>query len=100
MSLDYLVLENQKKGKIDIGHGVTLIPMVYEGQVVGLIEEHDDNAGARCSGYVRLRIPLNDTTTRPSWAVESEEPLTLSPSVLCTTCGHHGFIREGKWVPA
>mgnify|MGYP001586948463 CR=1 FL=1 len=27
------------------------------------------------------------------------EFVTLSPSVLCG-CGDHGFVREGKWVPA
>lgn len=35
----------------------------------------------------------------PTWAVESWEPLTLSPSLLCS-CGDHGFIRDGKWVRA
>ena len=35
-----------------------------------------------------------------SWHVEQEEPLTLSPSLLCPVCGDHGFIRSGRWVPA
>lgn len=83
----------------DIGHGVTITFTVYEGVTVGLVEEHNSPTG-RCSGYVRFRIPKNDTTTRPSWSIDSEDPLTLSPSVLCTTCGHHGFIRDGRWVPA
>jgi hypothetical protein len=34
------------------------------------------------------------------WQVESWEPLTLSPSILCRETGDHGFIREGKWVQA
>lgn len=34
------------------------------------------------------------------WQVNQWEPLTLSPSLLCRTCGDHGFIRDGKWVPA
>ncbi len=34
------------------------------------------------------------------WTVESAEPLTLSPSLLCGLCGDHGFIREKRWVPA
>lgn len=34
------------------------------------------------------------------WTVESWEPLTLSPSILRTECGCHGYIREGRWVPA
>ena len=33
------------------------------------------------------------------WQVESWEPLTVSPSILCS-CGDHGFIRGGKWVKA
>lgn len=40
----------------------------------------------------------------PRWQIESWEPLTLSPSILCTVskggCGRHGFIREGRWVDA
>jgi len=35
----------------------------------------------------------------PRWQVHSWEPLTISPSLLCS-CGDHGFIREGKWVKA
>lgn len=35
-----------------------------------------------------------------SWNLISENPLTLSPSLLCRACGHHGFIQNGKWVPA
>lgn len=94
MSLEYL------QAPIDIGQGVTIVGVLYKGQVVGINEEHNDQSGARCSGYVRFRIPTNDTTNRPSWVIEAEEPLTLSPSILCTTCGHHGWIRDGKWVSA
>ena len=35
----------------------------------------------------------------PHWTVDSWEPLTLSPSLLCH-CGDHGYIRNGQWVPA
>lgn len=34
------------------------------------------------------------------WQVQSWQPLTISPSLLCRLCGDHGFIREGKWVRA
>jgi hypothetical protein len=37
---------------------------------------------------------------RPKWTVESWDPLTISPSVLCLRCGHHGWIQGGRWVPA
>lgn len=32
--------------------------------------------------------------------IEQEEPLTISPSILCPRCNLHGFIREGRWVSA
>jgi len=38
--------------------------------------------------------------SRHMWQVESWEPLTISPSVLCTRCGDHGFIKGGKWIKA
>ena len=34
------------------------------------------------------------------WTVTQNEPLTISPSILCGNCGVHGWIREGKWVKA
>jgi len=37
---------------------------------------------------------------RAIWQVESWEPLTLAPSLLCRVCGSHGFIRGGRWLPA
>lgn len=32
------------------------------------------------------------------WRMEQENPLTISPSLLCMTCGSHIFIRNGKAV--
>jgi hypothetical protein len=64
---------------------------------------HAKPDGSECNGFVTFasdvqrRIEPNCANT---WTVESWEPLTLSPSVLCTMCGHHGFVREGRWVPA
>ena len=29
--------------------------------------------------------------------IEQEEPLTIAPSILCTDCGTHGFVRNGIW---
>lgn len=42
-------------------------------------------------------IPVGDTGHR--WRLESLDPLTLSPSLLCRICGTHGFIRSGRWEP-
>lgn len=34
------------------------------------------------------------------WDLVSMDPLHLEPSLLCTVCNDHGFIRDGKWVAA
>lgn len=41
-----------------------------------------------------------DPDPRPRWEVVSWEPLTLNPSILCLSCQLHGWIRDGRWVPA
>jgi hypothetical protein len=51
----------------------------------------------QCGGAVLFDVSANVDTTRPRWQVESWDPLTLSPSLLCH-CGDHGFIVEGRWV--
>lgn len=30
--------------------------------------------------------------------IERADPLTISPSILCSDCGTHGFVRDGRWV--
>jgi hypothetical protein len=52
-----------------------------------------------CVGGFQWRRP-NATASGAIWTLESLEPLTIAPSLLCMTCGAHGFIRDGKWVPA
>lgn len=32
--------------------------------------------------------------------VLSEDPLTITPSILCPDCGLHGFVTEGLWRTA
>jgi hypothetical protein len=55
-----------------------------------------------CAGHVTFDFPgcehLADDAHR--WTVVSLEPLTITPSVLCRTCGDHGFITDGRWIPA
>lgn len=36
----------------------------------------------------------------PTWELISENPLTVTPSIHDPTTGFHGFITEGRWVPA
>jgi hypothetical protein len=66
---------------------------------------HPIVADAQSSGYCEGAITFDGDVQRqvdprsPKWTVESWEPLTLSPSLLCA-CGDHGFIRDGRWVRA
>ncbi len=56
--------------------------------------------GGYCEGAITFDTPAARAHfSGPYWTVESWEPLTLSPSLLCR-CGDHGFIRAGRWVPA
>lgn len=60
-----------------------------------------DGAPGPCmSGAVLDTAPAPFVNRYPTWHVESWTPLTLSPSLLCRMCGDHGFIRDGRWVPA
>ena len=57
-----------------------------------------------CCGGIVFDSPtarIIERPGRPLWTVESWDPLTLSPSLLCSApCGDHGFVRDGKWVRA
>lgn len=71
-----------------------------EPRAVGIID-HLNPSGEPCSGGVTFDTPTM-RQVRPEtalWQVESWDPLTISPSVLCS-CGDHGFIRNGRWESA
>jgi len=56
--------------------------------------------GPFCEGAITFDTPTaREVFKGPFWQVESWDPLTLSPSILCS-CGDHGYIRESRWVPA
>lgn len=40
-----------------------------------------------------------DLTSGERHRLETADPLTIVGSLICRTCGAHGFIREGRWVP-
>src|SRR6185437_3504546 len=60
-----------------------------------------DKPGGWCCGSFHFEQPRHQFTPGPveTWQLISRDPLTLSPSFLCH-CGHHGWLRDGKWVPA
>ena len=100
---------------LDLGHGHTLrfthwaperdLNPQYDGipdiDPVGAIIDHPKADGTTCSGSVLFDSPAVAQLFKgsPRWTVECLQPLTLSPSVACS-CGDHGFVKDGKWVPA
>ncbi len=77
--------------------GVQVELLFQDGEPAALIERHQTPDGLDCDSVFRIRPTGED---REVWTVEQDSPLTLSPSIACTACGHHGWIREGRWVLA
>jgi hypothetical protein len=73
-----------------------------QGNWVAIHEWHPGPNG-ECVGFVAFDTPEAREVTAPQapkWTVESRDPLTLSPSLLCRRCGNHGWIRGGRWKHA
>jgi hypothetical protein len=71
---------------------------------IGIIQYHRKPNGW-CGGYVYFDQTPNANhpsvvNTEGVWVVNSLEPLDLSPSLLCPTCGDHGYITAGRWEAA
>lgn len=94
---------NLPEGAVDLGHD-TYWSKVFRGdEWVGIHEWHtcrDGEFGAGFIAFTGRTRPEWWSPSSPTWEVDREDPLTLSPSLACQTCGHHGFIRDGRWVPA
>jgi hypothetical protein len=99
---------------VDLGHGHSLryfgwapdrrLNPQHEGRPdvehAGAIIAHPNaRTGEPCEGAVMFDLPETRHLSGTRWTVESWEPLTLSPSVLCS-CGDHGHVRGGRWEPA
>ena len=89
----------------DIGHGVTISFWRTDDsdKSAGILVRHPnqrDPDAEPCLSSITFADGKGDAWDRESWTVESRDPLTLSPSLACRICGHHGFIRGGRWVPA
>jgi hypothetical protein len=96
---------------VDIGHGLTaalrlaesdmapegLHPGWKAGDVLGVLLTHP--CSKRDGEVVQDFIPTGYMPSR-DWNLESRDPITMSPSIAYECCGLHGFIREGRWVPA
>lgn len=89
---------------MDLGHGVTLeFTSWHEYERAGYLQTHQRaDTGEECWSGGMFDLPgiREHFPEGALWQVECWEPLTLSPSMLCRICGNHGFVREGRWVPA
>lgn len=84
----------------DIGGGVSVeLWQLRDGTYGGLFEDHGCSSGGRSA--ITFDVPGNDHVPRDAkWTVVSVDPLHIEPSLRCTICGKHGFIREGRWEEA
>lgn len=81
---------------VDAGHGVTYEVRRLDGVIEGVAYWHPRPDGqGQCQGYFAFRPKWQDAHD-----LVQEKPLTVSPSLLCRACNHHGFIQLGVWVPA
>lgn len=87
------------------------LPPIEEGTHCGAILQHPTGPkggspwGEMCQSGInfdvpRIRAAPEAFDNRAVWQVQCWDPLTVSPSILCLLCDDHGFIREGRWVPA
>jgi hypothetical protein len=91
------------EGAIPLGHDTFYTKVYKDDEWVAIHEWHKEAGDDEYSaGFIAFaeRVKPDWWAGGPTWELLSEEPLTLSPSLACRNCGHHGFIREGKWVPA
>jgi hypothetical protein len=78
----------------------------YGDHLGGFIFGHDrEGFDVRCEGAVHV-CGHGGNSWSMAGSLEGGD-LTLSPSILCrlgsstvAECGFHGFVRDGKWVPA
>lgn len=88
---------------LDIGDGHTLTFANYQDEKrVGASIAHSKPDGTPCDGWIAFAGRAWAKSFEPgsiaTWDVVQDEPLTLTPSVLCRACGDHGHVTNGKWV--
>lgn len=91
--------------RIDIGDNHQIKFVEYQGDAhTAANVYHLKPDGSPCEGFIPFDGGEWAKAFRENpievWQVQSFEPLTCSPSILCRVCGDHGFIRDGRWVTA
>lgn len=87
---------------VDIGHDIQISAWENaDGTQLGVNVWHDCAYNYGPAGVAFDSDAARDLWPRGVfWKLESRDPLTISPSIHCLNCGLHGFVRDGRWVPA
>lgn len=94
--------DSENTGYIDLGDGYSIKFVAYKNDPrAGARVRHNRSDGTPCEGFISFEgSPWAAEFEKPVvWQIQSWDPLTMSPSLLCS-CGDHGFIQNGKWVRA
>lgn len=88
----------------DLGHNMWWTKVLdSEDNWIGILEWHECSAqNTNDSGVVAGGVNFQNAPASvqgPRWDKVQDEPLTITPSILCRTCGLHGYITNGEWVP-
>lgn len=82
---------------LDVGHGVVALHYPPDHAHAGWAIAHQCLTGAANSPS---RLPVLVAPRCSKHDLISDDPLTLSPSIACVSCGLHGFITDSVWRPA
>jgi hypothetical protein len=85
-------------GQMELGHGHTFEAVLdKDDQLIGWLHTHPDarNSNDLCQSFCAVR-PFNGA---PVHQIVCVDPLTLTPSLQCRTCGAHGNVTNGTWEP-
>lgn len=85
---------------IDIGDGHAIELREFAGEIAALDLHHPGCASPAFISFTGRSWARQFNGNITTWEVEQDNPLTLSPSLLCRACGDHGFIRNGRWERA
>jgi hypothetical protein len=73
---------------------------------VGLRLDHKAPVGNKCVTTVSFVNAKAEPETTDEWAVESRDPLTVSPVIECPNeyyelkCNFKGSVVDGVWIPS
>lgn len=81
---------------VEVGGGVTMLKV--DEPLARWLIKHDcevipDPEDPEDGEIQKVCVPA----LHPDHVVVSEEPLTITPSLLCSVCGLHGFVTDGRW---